>query len=78
MPWWIVASTDKYKKGLMGPYVEGRAREVRDGLDDPYAEVYYTEATKRSAAVQEINQERVERKGVGEGFKNFRHKGVMS
>ncbi len=72
MPYWVV-TTDR---DLMGPYnIEGRAEEIRDGLDDSYAKVRHTIAEKRVEAVQELRHEDVETYGLQAGHKNYKHGG---
>jgi hypothetical protein len=75
MFYWVVADKEGKKRALMGPYmVYERALQVKEELDNGNAEIHETTTANRLGASRQIRHRMVEKRGLDEGFKNFRHR----
>ncbi len=72
MAFWVLAENNNHKRDLLGPYyTRGRAEDVVEGLFDPNARIFKTQAEDYGNARKEIQAQRVEKEGIEVGHQNF-------
>lgn len=74
MFYWVTFLDKKGRTALRGPYYsEMRAQEKVDSLDVE-GEIHKLSTPNREKAVRILKEKKIDRAGVDEGLRNFKHK----